>query len=70
MRWTEGHSRLLEVFERNDELVQAREAEALGMPRQHLNDILAGRRGATVAHTIAIRRRYKIPVSAWIREVR
>lgn len=60
-----GHRRLQAVFADNGGLVQAHEAKALDMPRQTLNDILRERRGVTVAQSVAIRRRYRIPVSAW-----
>lgn len=64
---SDGHRRLQEVF--GGDLRQAPEARELGIPRQTLNDILKERRGATVAQTVAFRRRYQIPVSAWITEV-
>lgn len=60
-----GHKRLRAVFDGDEALVQAKEAEALGVARQTLNDILHERRSVTVAQSVAIRRRYRIPVSAW-----
>jgi len=60
---SKGHRRLQEAFAEG--LIQAREAAALEIHRQALNDILHERRTATVVQTVKFRRRYRIPVSAW-----
>lgn len=46
--------------------VKAQEAREMGMTRQTLDHILKGRRRPTIDQAVAIRRRHRIPISAWM----
>jgi hypothetical protein len=60
-----GHRALRQWFERQPHLVRAHEAETMGMSKQQLGHILAGRRRPTLRQALAIDLHTAVPVDAW-----
>lgn len=62
---TPGHKHLRAWFRRRPWLVRTHEAEAMGMSKQQLGHILAGRRQPTLLQAIAINTHTGIDLGLW-----
>lgn len=60
-----GQKALLDWFELQPHLVKAHEAEAMGMTKQQLAHILAGRRRPTLKQALAIHCHTGVAIGLW-----
>lgn len=65
MRESSGHRRLRRWFADHPWLVKAHEAEAMGMSKQQLSHVLAGRRQPTLDQAIAIYKHTGVEPHTW-----